>query len=113
MTAFQKDMAQVIEKVGIINDGTLVFVMPGFKADTSVEELDLSTRSKNALFRGGIKTLGQICEHNVSKLRGVGKNCIRNINTKMMSHYYSGLNESQREEFWAKTIKATLEKAEG
>lgn len=112
MTDFQRDLEVVVSETELVNNGKLKFVMNHFPADALVSELDLSTRGKNALFRSGIKTFGQLIKTNLSSLRNIGKGTVKDINLKMMSYYYDGLTDDQKRQFWRETLVATAE-AEG
>ena len=75
--------------------------------NTSIDELDLDTRSSNALHRAKYKTIQSVLD-NLDKfhmLRGCGSKSKNKILYKICYYYYSGLTEAKKKEYLMKIIE--------
>jgi DNA-directed RNA polymerase alpha subunit len=106
-TDFVRDFNVIMTYSDVPRYQSYVFVMKHFNPDTSIDVLDMSVRATNSLKRSGVKTFGQLVECDLRKLRGCGKNTIKEINTRFISYVYDLYNDEQRKQFWRDTIDAT------
>ena len=73
--------------------------------DTRLEELGLSVRPFNILYRNGIRTLGQLCnktEKEVCNIRYMGRHSFQEIQEKLAEHNLRlrGMDEDIRTDNW-------------
>lgn len=73
--------------------------------DTSIEELNLTVRSRNGLMRAGSDTIGKVSElimsdKGLENIRNLGKKSVAEIKTALLNEGYNHLDHSARVEFW-------------
>lgn len=73
--------------------------------DTSVDELNLTVRSRNGLMRAGTDTIGKVSElimrdDGLSKVRNLGKKSIAEIKTVLLEEGYRDLDHAGKLRFW-------------
>lgn len=111
MASFKKDLSILIEEgMFAANNEKIRFIFKRsdlLKGD--IGYLDLSTRSYNALKRAGANTIEDITERwdSLDKMRGAGKNIVKEIKNKYIEYYYNQLDNPSMAEFWLDTIQAT------
>lgn len=71
----------------------------------SVDELELSVRSRNGLMRSGLDTVeklvdGIMREGSLNNIRNLGKKSIAEIKTILLVHGYQELNDREKLKFW-------------
>ena len=75
---------------------------------TTINELDLSVRSYNALMRSGFKTvenvINAINENSLIKIRNLGLKSIAEIRMLILEYSYSCLNEKNKKLFIEKLV---------
>lgn len=72
--------------------------------EASVSELDLSRRSLNALRRGGIHTLGDLCDHldagsSLKNIRNCGDTSVAEIMDHLFSYNYAHLKGKKKVDY--------------
>lgn len=77
--------------------------------DSSIEILEIKGRSFNALMRLNIKTIRELVivlkeESNLSNLKGIGKECMLDIQIALLEKTYNKLHEQEKIEFWQSII---------
>lgn len=77
--------------------------------DTSVEELNLTVRSRNGLMRAGANTIGKVSElimseKGIENIRNLGRKSIAEIKTSILAEGYEQLEHSERLTFWQNFI---------
>ena len=73
--------------------------------ESSVDELNLSVRSRNGLMRASADTVGKVselimAEGGLGKVRNLGKKSICEIKTALLAASYEQLTETERLAFW-------------
>jgi len=73
--------------------------------DMPVDDLALSVRSRNALMRASLDTIGKLVNYireddSMSGIRNLGKKSIYEVKTVLTEAVYSQLNEQERLSFW-------------
>lgn len=72
--------------------------------ESSVDDIDFSVRSSNALKRTGLMQIGEVVEaiedERLPKVRNLGKKSYVEIQTKLLALGYSKLNEAEKKRFF-------------
>jgi len=72
--------------------------------DSSVDDIDFSVRSSNALKRTGLMQIGEVVEaiedERLPKVRNLGKKSYVEIQTKLLALGYSKLTEAEKKRFF-------------
>lgn len=77
--------------------------------DSSIDELDLTVRSRNGLMRCGADTIGKVSrlimsEKGLAAVRNLGRKSIAEIKTALLAKGYEQLSSSEQTEFWQQFI---------
>ena len=108
---FQKDLTNLFNN-GIFDTKTEIkfYCRYGSRIKGNIENLELGTRSSNALHRYGFTTVEQVSDawDDLNKIRCLGVKTIAEIHEKLIEFYYSTLTEEEKSEFWVDTVKATM-----
>ncbi len=77
----------------------------------SVDDLPLSVRSRNALMRSGLSTVGKLVGYireneSLSNIRNMGKKSIYEVTTVLTEAAYSQLSAREKLEFWAFLVRS-------
>ena len=76
---------------------------------TDIDDLNLSTRSSNALKRGGMMTVGQvvnaIADDGLTGTRNLGRKSLNEIKTRIMAFGYEKLPAPEKIRFWEDIIQ--------
>ena len=72
---------------------------------SSIDELPLSVRSRNALMRSNLDTVGKLVSYikeneSMSSIRNLGKKSIFEVKTVLTEAAYSHLSEQEKLAFW-------------
>lgn len=75
--------------------------------NTSIDELDLDTRSCNALHRGQYETVRDVLNNldKIHNLRNCGSKSVNRILYKICCCYYNTLSESEKMKYLMKIVK--------
>lgn len=78
----------------------------------TIEELPLSVRSRNALMRGGLDTIGKLTDYigekgGLSGIRNLGKVSIQEVKLTLTEAAYRQLTEQEKIEFWNYTLSGS------
>ncbi len=72
--------------------------------ETSIDNLDFSIRSSNALKRGGLMKVGDVVDAietgSLLKIRNLGRKSYNEIKTKILIFGYNDLSEQEKYTFW-------------
>ena len=76
-----------------------------------VDDLPLSVRSRNALMRSDLTTVGKLVNYikgndSMSNIRNLGKKSIHEVKTVLTEAAYSQLTDSEKLAFWVFTFPA-------
>ena len=76
----------------------------GFLA-ASIDDLPLSVRSRNALMRSGLDTIGKLVQYirendAMSNIRNLGKKSVHEVKTVLTEAVYHQLTEQEKLMFW-------------
>ena len=107
LSSFVEDYNKVTEECGIRwTNRVIPMNFKYLKRNDTVEVLDISTRSGNALKRSNIMTIGELFDNidNLSKFRNLGQLSVKDIKTRFCEYYYAKLSRQQKEEFWQYAI---------
>lgn len=78
--------------------------------DSSIDELNLSVRSYNALKRAGISTISDLIvrlnDGKVKNVRNLGTKSFSEIQTKILAYGFEQLSEVEKSEFFARLIES-------
>lgn len=111
-TSYVNDLCAATEKFGLIPvlsmfGNGLHFRIPMTQAlwDTSIDELNLTVRSRNGLMRAGADSIGKVAElimndDGLSKVRNLGRKSIAEIKTAILAEGYNQLDCTARFVFW-------------
>ena len=111
-TSYVNDLCVATEKLGLISvlsmfGNGLHFRIPMTQAlwDTTIDELNLTVRSRNGLMRAGTDTIGKVAElimndDGLSKVRNLGRKSIAEIKTAILAEGYNQLDHTARLVFW-------------
>lgn len=77
--------------------------------DSSIDELELTVRSRNGLMRCGADTIGKVSrlimsDKGLSSVRNLGRKSITEIKTALLVKGYEQLSSPERTEFWQRFI---------
>ena len=107
----EQKMMELINDYGLIQTlqdvyGTNIQVEIGFSVaacETSIDDINFSVRSQNALKRAGIFTVRNIIEiipdDGLLRIRNLGKKSINEIKTRILSFGYDQLSTAGKQEF--------------
>ena len=80
---------------------------------SSIDELNLSVRSQNALRRAGVMTLGELIdrlnEGDIKSIRSLGRKSLSEIQTKIVVYGYDKLTYQERREFFSNLLEENIE----
>lgn len=78
---------------------------------TSIDDLDLDTRSCNALHRVGFETVQEVLNNleKIHNIRNCGSKSINRILYKICCYYYNTLSESEKKKYLMQIIKLNTE----
>lgn len=80
--------------------------------ESSIDELNLSVRSNNALRRAGIDTMGELIdrlnEGDIKSIRNLGRKSYSEIQTKMAVYGYDKLTYQERREFFNDLLEENI-----
>ena len=111
-TSCLNNLCAASEKLGLIPvlsmfGNGLHFRIPMTQAlwDTSIDELNLTVRSRNGLMRAGADSIGKVAElimndDGLSKVRNLGRKSIAEIKTAILAEGYNQLDCTARFVFW-------------
>lgn len=92
--------------------GRNIRISLGFSAkerEKSIDELELSVRSQNALKRAGIDTfdelIGVLAEEKLKNIRNLGAKSFREIQTKLLVYGYECLTEKGKQDFFRDVVE--------
>ena len=82
--------------------------------DLPLDELPLSVRSRNALMRNGLNTIGRLVDYiekndSMSSIRNLGKKSICEVKSLLTEAAYDRLNEKEKLEFWQYTLNSAVQ----
>jgi DNA-directed RNA polymerase alpha subunit len=77
--------------------------------DSSIDELDLTVRSRNGLMRCGADTIGKVSrlimsDKGLTSVRNLGRKSIAEIKTALLVKGYEQLSPAEQLEFWQRFI---------
>ena len=77
--------------------------------DSSIDELDLTVRSRNGLMRCGADTIGKVSrlimsDKGLTSVRNLGRKSIAEIKTALLVKGYEQLSPAEQSEFWQRFI---------
>lgn len=116
-TSCLNDLCAAAEKLGLIPvlfmfGNGLHFRIPMTQAlwDTSIDELNLTVRSRNGLMRAGTDTIGKVAElimhdDGLNKVRNLGRKSVAEIKTAILAEGYKQLDHKARLVFWQDFIE--------
>ena len=111
-TSYLNDLCTASEKLGVIPvlsmfGNGLHFRIPMTQDlwDTSIDELNLTVRSRNGLMRAGTDTIGKVAElimndDGLNKVRNLGRKSVAEIKTAILAEGYKQLDSKARLIFW-------------
>ncbi len=111
-TSYVNNLCIAAEKLGLIPvlsmfGNGLHFRIPMTQAlwDTTIDELNLTVRSRNGLMRAGTDTIGKVAElimndDGLSKVRNLGRKSVAEIKTAILTEGYKQLDSKARLIFW-------------
>ena len=117
-TSCLNDLCAASEKLGLIPvlsmfGNGLHFRIPMTRAlwDTSIDELNLTVRSRNGLMRAGTDTIGKVAElimndNGLNKVRNLGRKSVAEIKTSILAEGYKHLDSKTRLVFWQDFIES-------
>ena len=116
-TSCLNDLCAAAEKFGLIPvlsmfENGLHFRIPMTQAlwDTTIDELNLTVRSRNGLMRAGTDTIGKVAElimndDGLNKVRNLGRKSVAEIKTALLAEGYRQLDSKARLVFWQDFIE--------
>ena len=113
MLTFKNDCETLIEN-GLLapNKGKIRFIFRNNdKLKGGIDKLDLNQRAYHCLMKSGIDTIEKVGDNwdSLNRVRNSGVKTIKEIKNKYIVYYYDTLNNEEKQQFWADTIKATVE----
>ena len=111
-TSCLNDLCAASEKFGLIPElsmfgNGLHFRIPMTQTlwDTTIDELNLTVRSRNGLMRAGTDTIGKVAElimndDGLNKVRNLGRKSVAEIKTAILAEGYKQLDSKARLVFW-------------
>lgn len=110
--SYLNDLCSAADKIGVVPvvamfGSGLHFRIPMTQHmwNLSVDELNLSVRSRNGLMRAGTDTIGKVSElimneDGLSKVRNLGRKSVAEIKTALLIEGYNQLDHAARLAFW-------------
>ena len=82
-------------------------------AQMSLEELNLSVRSRNCLMRAGLRTFGDLNERlgwegDISRIRNLGAKSREEIIRVFRGECYARLNAAEKQDYWQRVLDNDL-----
>ena len=116
--SYVNNLCTATEKLGLIPvlsmfGNGLHFRVPMTQSlwETTIDELNLTVRSRNGLMRAGADTIGKVAElimndDGLSKVRNLGRKSVSEIKTAILAEGYKQLDTKARIVFWQDFIES-------
>ena len=106
---FKDDLVKVLNVIHLVDPQNITFPLIYDKEfeQYSISEMDLSTRSENALRRNKIHSMGDLINNmdSLSKMRNCGRKSEVEIRNKFLETWYENISQEQSSEFWEKFVE--------